>query len=249
MSTVLILDWDGTLCPTPHLRSVLRTVKSPETKKRLYAFMDGAAELLASLMKFIEQSNVNAYIVTDSPEGWVLELAKAFFPQIVPFFSDNRIQVRHTSVIKTVQREQTQHLSVMEKMLNSKLPTFREILIAHHQQYGIKPKLISIGDSVIEHLAASECLKQSLVDQIQIIKFQTGLSLDLWQKQIVTLKSLLKKMINRTECDSGSHRFDLDETKWICETELPKTMTCFYSPRSSFLLDNNQNMYRPVQCS
>jgi len=228
--TIIVLDWDGTLCPTPQLKSILKRVRqrrNPEIHQRIHMFLDNTSQWLASLFDFIESNQMSGCIVTDSPHRWVHCVCKFLFPRLLPYLTSDRINVCHT----TDMRNQLSGLSPVERLCNSKLPTFSSILKDEDlvDSQGVKPRLISIGDSVMEHLAASECLKLGLVSQIRIVKFQTKLSLQTWQDQIVHLEALLKTFKDSDSSMSTSHRWSKDTGSWVCEQALPK-MGRFHSP-------------------
>jgi hypothetical protein len=237
-STIVILDWDGTLCPTPQLRPIISKVQNGSNQKeKLYAFLENVGDWLEHLFAYLTSmhDSVSVYIVTDSPSGWVYDLASVLFPKIVPYLEDQRVTIWHASDMRLKGHQGTtsnNSISPVERLMQSKTPTFRHI-VAHHcerkkRAMTVRPNLISVGDSISEHLAAAQCLKEGLVTRIQLVKFRHGLGLRQWQEQLISLKTLLCKLLTAltfTSCVSTSHCYCPTNKQWVCETHLPKPVT------------------------
>lgn len=150
-ATLIVFDWDDTLCPSSWLSQNKLTLDDPPTIPAHYqVLLDKMAEVAIETLR-IASSLGSVVIVTNAEEGWVEMSCKRFLPQLL----GELINVKHISA-RTRYHTQTDFphcpFAWKRKAFNDELHSFFSTLDT--------PKLIdnksiiSLGDSPHERIAA-----------------------------------------------------------------------------------------------
>ena len=90
-STILIFDWDDTLCPSTSLdvHSASTLCDLPPPVQRLF---NKIAQLAAETLT-LASNRGTVLIITNSDDGWVLFSASRFLPSLVPILESQRVSI------------------------------------------------------------------------------------------------------------------------------------------------------------
>lgn len=206
-----------------HHRTRPRPWSTLHKDPRLQAFFTDMSPVLEHLFQWWLQRTQEVYLVTDSPRGWVLHMTQLYLPSLLPYFRvsnhhpppttdsttdfKGRIQIIHTGDInrQTLHVHRNANLTPIERLVTSKCASFFEVCqrVPQHVAVAVKntnhsttlvTTLWSVGDSSIEHHAASMCLAKGFVDQVHLLKMHLGMNLYHWRDQLLYLESCFQDL-------------------------------------------------------
>mmetsp|Transcript_67500 Transcript_67500/g.161995 ORF Transcript_67500/g.161995 Transcript_67500/m.161995 type:complete len:539 (+) Transcript_67500:70-1686(+) len=218
--SVIIFDWDDTLCPTawldqqPELRAVFNgngaidasatLAQNTQVASLLKAFETVLKDLLTLAL-----SVACVGIVTLSQRSWVTDSARDLFPEVRPLLDKMEI---------VYAREQGGFQSSLggffpiSAFIGQKRTAMQHVMDLHGRRSGVNvwESFISVGDSEVERQAAftlaQDCVRQSTLNSWKLVKFLERPGIGKLRRELESLIQRLEELVSSSGNQNISHQ-------------------------------------------
>lgn len=214
--TIIIFDWDDTLCPSSWINSVSPTCKVPPTYKGKLKTLSKRVESLVTLAEALGK----VVIVTNAKRPWVEYSCKNTLPELLSW-------VKRTPVLYALEFVQELDGAVGPEdvdilLTQSKAKAMKSVLGEFYSRYPNQSwkNVVSIGDAYFEHDAVQQVVSARLAQnelkpcRCKTIKLLESLSLLGMISQCAIVENLMTNIVSHDgdlSIDFASHQSLLNE--------------------------------------
>lgn len=172
-TTVILFDWDDTLCPSSFLSGKGYRLDSEHVAKEVEQELKELEVSITGVLNAACQYG-EVYIVTNAETGWVQLSAQKFLPGVVPLLSK----------VTVVSARSTFEQMFPDAPLKWKFYAFQEKLMPSFNNNKVTKNIISFGDSHVEREAIRAVTRGFPNTKTKSIKFAERPSMEQLRRQI-----------------------------------------------------------------
>jgi len=186
--TLIIFDWDDTLCPSS------ACMASEHTDEDLAYFLHELSREAVALLQKAKELAEKVVIVTNAGEGWVESCAAAWMPDLEPTLND----------VEIASARARWEPSGVTSPTGWKAREFHNVIDRFYSRYENQSwkNILAVGDAPYEHEALMRVVEMAPHCRSKSVRFMITPSIDQLTFQIRALRETLEKVV--------THDGDLD---------------------------------------
>jgi hypothetical protein len=221
--TIILFDWDDTICPSTWVRSHVRFDKkgkpansnAPSIQQELTKLVDQALPLLRAA-----KAMAQVVIVTNARRPWVETSCQHFMPSLMRELEG----VNVIYAMEFLEEDEADYMINPELLTEAKARAMKSAVSDFYSRYRNQSwkNVVSIGDALYEHDAIRQVTHERPTDskkcRTKTIKLMEGPTSAVMVKQLGLVESWLAKVVN------ADHDIDIDLsadlaalTQWVQE--------------------------------